>query len=153
MRKDKQTQSIQSLCLTVRASLVKARHLIYMRKYLSYDPSMADSGVLAKDLSYTDTYFTNDTPEENSEVKVIETLLAELPERQRVAIEMCIFSQITYTEAARLNNCSDQTMRRETLRALAFLKSRLEGTPWLVSIMNYKYVEPTTLSSEELPEL
>jgi DNA-directed RNA polymerase specialized sigma24 family protein len=114
---------------------------------------MADSGVLAKDLSYTDKYFELEATEEDSVSLVIEALLAQLPERQRTVIEMCIFSQITYTEASRQLKCSDQTVRREVLRALAFLRASLEGTPWLGVIMNSKLIEAPALNGAELPEI
>lgn len=120
---------------------------------MSYDPSRADSGVLANDLSYKDNYFTNDEINEDSAALVLDTLLAELPDRQRAAIEMCVLGQITYAEASRMMGCSDQTMRRETMRALVKLKDRLEDTPWLAAILDRNFLPAPNSKGTGLPEV
>jgi hypothetical protein len=57
------------------------------RKSLPYDPSRADSGVLAGDLSYDDKYFTNE-PDEDSAALVLETIIKELPDRHSCYITL-----------------------------------------------------------------
>lgn len=123
------------------------------RKSLSYDPSRADSGVLAGDLSYEDVYFGNDEIGEDSAALVLDTLLVDLPERQRAAIEMCVLAQMSYAEAARMMGCSDQTMRRETLRAIEFLRTKLDATPWLAAILDRSYLPAPASGGLDLPEL
>jgi RNA polymerase sigma factor (sigma-70 family) len=137
------------------ASDRKARHItiVNKKKSLPYDPSRADSGILAGDLSYEDNYFTNDEINEDSAALVLDTLLSELPDRQRAAIEMCVLGQISYAEAARMMGCSDQTMRRETLRALSKLKDRLEVTPWLAAILDRNFLPAPNSKGTGLPEV
>jgi DNA-directed RNA polymerase specialized sigma24 family protein len=120
---------------------------------LPYDPSRADSGELAGDLSYEDDYFLEERSNEDSAALVLDSLLAELPERQRAAIEMCVLGQISYAAAGRLMGCSDQTMRRETLRALAFFRARLESTPWLTTLLDRTYLPVGPLAGQDLPEI
>ena len=128
-----------------------------MRKHLPYDPTKADSGILATPLShqdiYFDKYFDDGAPEDDSLIKVVEGLLAELPERQRKVIEMCVLARMTYTEAGKRLKCSDQTARRETLRALAFLRSRFEASPWLSVIIDRKLIDLESPTGKELPKL
>ena len=121
-------------------------------KDIPYDPSRSDSGVLAGDLSYTDEYFVNE-PSEDASSLVLDTLLQELPDRQRSAIELCIIGQVSYAEAGRMMGCSDQTMRRETMRAIKVLRERLEGTPWLAAILDRSYLPTDGTSGIELPEV
>jgi DNA-directed RNA polymerase specialized sigma24 family protein len=123
------------------------------KKDLPYDPSRSDSGVLAGDLSYEDTYFKIESEADDSSALVLDTLLQDLPERQRAAIEMCILGQISYAQAGRMMGCSDQTMRRETLRALAVLKQRLEDVPWLAAILDRSYLPADPAAGQELPEI
>ncbi len=122
------------------------------RKSLPYDPSRADSGVLAGDLSYDDKYFTNE-PDEDSAALVLETLIKELPDRQRSAIEMCVLARISYAEAGRMMQCSDQTMRRETFRAIGKIKKRIEATPWLIALLDRSFLDIETSKGQELPEI
>jgi len=132
----------------------KARHLPTVRrgKDIPYDPSRSDSGVLAGDLSYHDEYFANE-PGEDASSLVLDTLLEDLPDRQRSAIELCIIGQVSYAEAGRMMGCSDQTMRRETMRAIKVLRERLEGTPWLAAILDRSYLPTDGTSGIELPEV
>ena len=123
------------------------------RKNLPYDPSRADSGQLAGDLSYQDEYFAIEGTGEDSAALVLEGLLVDLPDRQRAAIEMCVLGQISYAEAGRMMGCSDQTMRRETLRALEFLRTKLDGSPWLAAILDRSYLPSASLGSDHLPEI
>jgi DNA-directed RNA polymerase specialized sigma24 family protein len=123
------------------------------RKSLPYDPSRSDSGVLANDLSYTDNYFNLDPNDEDSAALVLESLIQELPDRQRAAVEMCILARISYAEAGRMMKCSDQTMRRETMRAIAKIKKRIEATQWLVAILDRSFLQVETSKGEELPEI
>jgi len=120
---------------------------------LPYDPSRADSGEMAGNLSYEDDYFLEERSNEDSAALVLDSLLAELPERQRAAIEMCVLGQISYAAAGRLMGCSDQTMRRETLRALAFFRARLESTPWLTTLLDRTYLPVGPLAGQDLPEI
>jgi len=120
---------------------------------LPYDPSRADSGEMAGNLSYEDDYFLEERSNEDSAALVLDSLLAELPERQRAAIEMCVLGQISYAAAGRLMGCSDQTMRRETLRALAFFRARLENTPWLTTLLDRTYLPVGPLAGQDLPEI
>ena len=120
-------------------------------KDLPYDPSRADSGELAGTLSYHDQYFQEERSNEDSATLVLDTLLAELPERQRAAIEMCVLGQISYAAAGRLLGCSDQTMRRETMRALDKFRARLEETPWLAAILDRTYLPVEPLNGDDLP--
>lgn len=119
---------------------------------MPYDPSRADSGVLAGDLSYEDQYFANE-PAEDAAAMVLDSLLQDLPPRQRAAMEMCVIGQISYAEAGRMMGCSDQTMRRETMRAIAAVKARMEGTPWLATIMDRSYLPTDASSGVDLPEV
>ena len=128
-------------------------YLTMVRKNLPYDPSRADSGQLAGDLSYEDKYFENSKDSEDSAALVLEGLLVELPDRQRAAIEMCVLGQISYAEAGRIMGCSDQTMRRETLRALGFLHGKLGTSPWLAAILDRSYLPSASLGSDQLPEV
>ena len=123
------------------------------KKVLSYDPSRADSGVLAQDLSYDDIYFKIDSSDEDSAALVLDTIIKELPERQRAALEMCVLARITYAEAGRMMKCSDQTMRRETIRATEKLKKRIEDTPWLVAILDRSFLNIESSQGQELPEM
>jgi DNA-directed RNA polymerase specialized sigma24 family protein len=123
------------------------------KKNLPYDPSRADSGVLAADLSYQDIYFQAQANDEDSATLVLESLIQELPDRQRSAIEMCVLARISYAEAGRMMKCSDQTMRRETLRAIAKIKKRIEATPWLVAILDRSFLDIETSKGQELPEI
>ena len=120
---------------------------------LPYDPGRADSGEMAGNLSYEDDYFLEERSNEDSAALVLDSLLAELPERQRAAIEMCVLGQISYAAAGRLMGCSDQTMRRETLRALAFFRARLENTPWLMTLLDRTYLPVGPLAGQDLPEI
>lgn len=121
-------------------------------KDLPYDPSRADSGVLSPALSYEDVYFENQ-PEEDSAALVLDNLLAALPERQRAAIDMCVIGQISYAQAGRMMGCSDQTMRRETIRAIKALRSQIENVPWLAAILDRSYLPVDGLGGTELPEM
>ena len=94
-----------------------------------YDPTRIDSGVLAQTFATHDKYFVEE-PAEDSIIKVLENLMAGLPERQRDCVEMCIMKNMTYAEVSRMLGCADQTARRETLRGIAKLKIALENTPW-----------------------
>lgn len=122
-------------------------------KSMPYDPSRSDSGVLAGDLSYEDEYFKTETDADDSAALVLDTLLQDLPERQRAAIEMCVLGQISYAEAGRMMGCSDQTMRRETLRALAQLRTRLGDVPWLGAILDRSYLTTDPATGQDLPEI
>jgi len=108
---------------------------------------------MAGNLSYEDDYFLEERSNEDSAALVLDSLLAELPERQRAAIEMCVLGQISYAAAGRLMGCSDQTMRRETLRALAFFRARLESTPWLTTLLDRTYLPVGPLAGQDLPEI
>jgi len=121
-------------------------------KDLAYDPGRVDTGVHAPRLSYTDVYFEN-KPEEDSAALVLDNLLAALPERQRAAIDMCIIGQISYAQAGRMMGCSDQTMRRETIRAIKALRSQIEDVPWLAAILDRSYLPVDGLGGTELPEV
>ena len=123
------------------------------RKDLPYDPGRADSGQLAGDLSYHDEYFAKEGTGEDSAALVLDALLVDLPERQKAAVEMCVLGQISYAEAGRMMGCSDQTMRRETLRALESLRVRLAGSPWLAAILDRSYLPSASLGSDHLPEI
>lgn len=120
---------------------------------MPYDPSRSDSGTLAGDLSYEDTYFKTETDADDSAALVLDTLLQDLPERQRAAIEMCVLGQISYAEAGRMMGCSDQTMRRETLRALDHLRTRLGDVPWLRAILDRSYLTADPATGQDLPEI
>jgi len=132
---------MQDTCISVRRG-----------KDIPYDPSRSDSGVLAGDLSYYDTYFAND-PGEDAASLVLDTLLQDLPDRQRSAIELCVIGQVSYAEAGRMLGCSDQTMRRETMRAIKALRERMEGTPWLAAILDRSYLPTEGTGGVELPEV
>ena len=121
-------------------------------KDLPYDPSRADSGVLATPLSYHDKYFEIE-PQEDSALLVLDQLLDGLPDRQRAAIEMCVISQISYAQAGRIIGCSDQTMRRETMRALSALRERMSQTPWLATMLDRSYLTANNQAGVELPEV
>ena len=105
-----------------------------------------------RDRSYTDVYFEN-KPEEDSAALVLDNLLAALPERQRAAIDMCVIGQISYAQAGRMMGCSDQTMRRETMRAIKALRSQLEDVPWLAAILDRSYLPVEGLGGVNLPEV
>lgn len=121
-------------------------------KDLPYDPSRADSGVLSSSLSYEDVYFES-APDEDSAALVLDNLLAALPERQRAAIDMCVIGQISYAQAGRMMGCSDQTMRRETIRAIKALRAQIENVPWLAAIMDRSYLPVDGIGGTTLPEV
>ena len=100
------------------------------KEKLYYDPLRIDSGVLAQDTAVYDEYFVEESVNEDSITRVLENLLTELPERQRICVVMCVMSRMTYAEVGRALGCADQTARRETMRGLAKIKKALEDTPW-----------------------
>ena len=126
--------------------------MIRRGKDLPYDPSRADSGILASPLSYYDKYFDVELDDDSSAL-VLDQLLEGLPERQRAAIEMCVIGQISYAQAGRDLGCSDQTMRRETMRALELLRERLGQTPWLAAMLDRSYLPSDNSAGTELPEV
>lgn len=114
------------------------------KEKLHYDPLRIDSGVLAQDTAVYDEYFVEDPASEDSIVKVLDKLLAELPERQRICVTMCVMSRMTYAEVGRELGCADQTARRETLRGIAKIKTALENTPWARNMILTLPEEPIT---------
>ena len=99
-------------------------------KPLSYDPQMVDFGEMSKYFVVQDEYFLEEDDSEDTIALYISRIMDELPERQRACIEMCIFNGHSYLEASRIIGCSDQTARRETLRALEYLKSQILESRW-----------------------
>lgn len=102
-------------------------------KPLSYDPQMVDFGEMSKYFVTYDEYFREEEDTEDTLSLYISRIMDELPERQRSCIEMCIFNNHSYLEASRVLGCSDQTARRETLRALAYLKEQILQSRWAYS--------------------
>jgi RNA polymerase sigma-70 factor (sigma-E family) len=55
--------------------------------------------------------------------------LAALPPRQRACVVLRYFEDLSVTDAAAVLNCSEGTIKSQTSRALASLRSAFEGSP------------------------
>ena len=107
------------------------RHIKSVFKHkISYDPSMADSGVLASDLSVTDEYFKN-ADSDTHPYDFLDNILNELSDIEKSCVEMCVMQNMTYTEASRILGCSDQTARRASIRGVNKIKDILKVSSWL----------------------
>jgi DNA-directed RNA polymerase specialized sigma24 family protein len=91
---------------------------------------MVDSGQLAPYFTVEDEYFANTDYADDTLIMYIGRLMDELPERQRSCIQLCVMNGHSYMEASKMIGCSDQTVRRECLRALSSIKDAILESRW-----------------------
>ena len=95
-------------------------------------------------LSITDDYFSSDK-EEDPLVLIVDALLSTLPDDERSVIEMCIMSNISMHEAARMmgyinkgNKEDHKKVKRRIQWALRKLKETLESPSFANAIAGHK---------------
>jgi DNA-directed RNA polymerase specialized sigma24 family protein len=94
-----------------------------------------DSGQLAPFFTVEDVYFEGDEFDgEDTLILYIGRLMDDLPERQRSCVQLCVMNGHSYLEASRMIGCSDQTVRRECLRALKTIRDAIIESPWAAEL-------------------
>lgn len=106
--------------------------------------STYQADVVTKALTVTDEYFTSEK-EEDPLVLIVDALLSTLPDDERSVIEMCIMSNISMHEAARMMgyiNSSGKEDHKKVKRriqwALRKLKETLESPSFANAIAGHK---------------
>ena len=117
------------------------------------DPSLFDSGAVAKATGVGDKYFS--ASNEDVVRMVLDNFIKSLPEYQKTAVEMCVMSRITYEETAkhitvlRGVETDKKTVWRWAQAGLEEMKVWLMDSPWVAAITEGKI--PVDLLDANLP--
>jgi hypothetical protein len=106
------------------------------RKHWLFDPNQAESiSPIASKLIHEDTYFEDDDAE-TTLAKVLDLLLEELPEDQRLAVRAIYLSGMTQRAAARALGVDHKTVKLRAQKGVEALRQRLLDSAWLADLLS-----------------
>jgi len=106
------------------------------RKHWLFDPSRAEgiSPIMEK-LVHVDVYFDSDEDMETVLIKVLDRLLDELPEDQRLAVRAVYLTGMTLRAAARSLGVDHKTVKLRAEKGVEAMRQRLTDTAWIADML------------------
>ena len=106
------------------------------RKHWLFDPSRAEgiSPIMEK-LVHVDVYFDSDEDMETVIIKVLDSLLDELPEDQRLAVRAVYLTGMTLRAAARSLGVDHKTVKLRAAKGVEAMRQRLTDTAWIADML------------------
>ena len=105
------------------------------RKHWLFDPSQAESiSPIMNKLVYEDTYFEGEDAEDTL-MKVLDRLLDELPEDQKLAVRAVYLTGMTLRAAARSLGVDHKTVKLRAEKGVEALRQRLTDTAWIADML------------------
>ena len=106
------------------------------RKHWLFDPSRAEgiSPIMEK-LVHVDVYFDSDEDMETVLIKVLDRLLDELPEDQRLAVRAVYLTGMTLRAAARSLGVDHKTVKLRAAKGVEAMRQRLTDTAGIADML------------------
>jgi DNA-directed RNA polymerase specialized sigma24 family protein len=105
------------------------------RRHWVFDPTQAESiAPIASKLIHEDVYFAEEDAE-TTLAKVLDRLLDELPEDQRLAVRAVYLTGMTQRAAARSLGVDHKTVKLRAQKGIDALRRRLTDSAWLADLL------------------
>jgi hypothetical protein len=106
------------------------------RRHWLFDPGQAESiGPIMSKLVHEDVYFEGEDME-TVLIKILDKLLEELPEDQRLAVRAIYLSGMTLRAAARSLGVDHKTVKLRAQKGVEALKQRLNDSAWIADLLS-----------------
>lgn len=119
------------------------------KKHWLFDPSQAEAiGPIIAKLTHTDVYFDSTEETETVLMKVLDKLLADLPEDQRLAVRAIYLTGMTLRGAARALGVDHKTVKLRALKGVEGMRQRLTDTAWISGMLSSAIPADETISKK-----
>lgn len=106
------------------------------RKHWLFDPARAEGiAPIMEKLVHVDVYFDSDEDMETVLIKVLDRLLDELPEDQRLAVRAVYLTGMTLRAAARSLGVDHKTVKLRAEKGVEAMRQRLTDTAWIADML------------------
>lgn len=106
------------------------------RRHWLFDPSQAEAIAPIMDkLIHEDIYFDGEDDPETVLIKVLDRLLEELPEDQRLAVRAVYLTGMTLRAAARSLGVDHKTVKLRAEKGVEAMRQRLTDTAWIADML------------------
>lgn len=106
------------------------------RKHWLFDPSRAEGiAPIMEKLIHEDVYFDDADDMETVLIKVLDRLLDELPDEQRLAVRAVYLSGMTLRAAARSLGVDHKTVKLRSAKGVEAMRQRLTDTAWIADLL------------------
>lgn len=106
------------------------------RKHWLFDPARAEGiAPIMEKLIHEDVYFDDDDDLETTLIKVLDRLLDELPEDQRLAVRAVYLTGMTLRAAARSLGVDHKTVKLRAEKGVEAMRQRLTDTAWIADML------------------
>lgn len=106
------------------------------RRHWLFDPSQAEAIAPIMDkLIHEDIYFDGEDNPETVLIKVLDRLLEELPEDQRLAVRAVYLTGMTLRAAARSLGVDHKTVKLRAEKGVEAMRQRLTDTAWIADML------------------
>lgn len=106
------------------------------RKHWLFDPSRAEGiAPIMEKLVHVDVYFDSDDDIETVLIKVLDRLLDELPEDQRLAVRAVYLTGMTLRAASRSLGVDHKTVKLRAEKGVEAMRQRLTDTAWIADML------------------
>lgn len=106
------------------------------RKHWLFDPARAEGiAPIMEKLVHEDIYFDGEDDMETVLIKVLDRLLDELPEDQRLAVRAVYLTGMTLRAAARSLGVDHKTVKLRAEKGVEAMRQRLTDTAWIADML------------------
>lgn len=107
------------------------------RKHWLFDPARAEGiAPIMEKLVHEDIYFDGEDDMETVLIKVLDRLLDELPEDQRLAVRAVYLTGMTLRAAARSLGVDHKTVKLRAEKGVEAMRQRLTDTAWIADMLS-----------------
>jgi DNA-directed RNA polymerase specialized sigma24 family protein len=107
------------------------------RKHWLFDPARAEGiAPIMEKLVHEDVYFGGEDDLETVLIKVLDRLLDELPEDQRLAVRAVYLTGMTLRAAARSLGVDHKTVKLRAEKGVEAMRQRLTDTAWIADMLS-----------------
>jgi len=107
------------------------------RKHWLFDPARAEGiAPIMEKLVHEDIYFDGEDDMETVLIKVLDRLLDELPEDQRLSVRAVYLTGMTLRAAARSLGVDHKTVKLRAEKGVEAMRQRLTDTAWIADMLS-----------------